>query len=337
MALYDRASTQYDVSFYDGNYYDETSALASTATVVLPVAFLTMSTSISTSSIVTQTYSTVTQIMDEDVAVPAVSTVVQAHSMLFRPGLMSLAESFLTVNEVSTNLRMVFGPTVSASNTSTVTADGIAIFDGEFSTSLTSSVTEAASHIQDESTASTSSASIALPDEFLIIDKSIAASSSSSATLPEAYLVMSQSVSASATSSTSLPFLNLISMVEINPSVVATLPSVVYNLVVTKSVGYQGIATTTLSSNNISVIPFTPTLYGFDDIISPSNLVPVIYYIPTSATASTVSLPSTVNANFVNETTTSATASVVSLPSIVNASSVNEATTTVTGTSVNVQ
>ncbi len=41
MALYDRASTQYDVSFYDGNYYDETSALASTATVVLPVAFLT--------------------------------------------------------------------------------------------------------------------------------------------------------------------------------------------------------------------------------------------------------------------------------------------------------
>jgi len=301
MALYDRASTQYDVSFYDGNYYDETSALASTATVVLPVAYLVIPTSISTSSIVTQTYSTVTQIMDEDVAVPSVSTVVQAHSMLFRPGLMSLAESFLTVNEVSTNLRMVFGPTVSASNTSTVTADGIAIFDGEFSTSLTSSVTEAASHIQDESTASTGSASIALPDEFLIIAKSIAASSSSSAALPEAYLVMPQSASASVTSSVSLPFLNLTSMVEINPSVVVTLPAPSVQLIITQSAGYQGIATTTLSSNNISVIPFTPTLYGFDDIISPSNLVPVVYYIPTSVTASVVTLPSSVTGSFVNE------------------------------------
>ncbi len=337
MALYDRASTEYDVSFYDGNYFDETSSIASTATVVLPVAFLTISTSISTSSIVTQTYSTVTQIMDEDVAVPSVSTVVQAHSMLFRPGLLSLAESFLTVNEVSTNLRMVFGPTVSASNTSTVTADGIAIFDGEFLTSLTSSVTEAVSHIQDESTASTSSASIALPDEFLIIDKSIAASSSSSATLPEAYLVMSQSVSATSSASATLPILSLIRSGAIDPSSTVQVSALNYNLIIGKSVDYNSTAGITITSNNISVIPFTPTLYGFDDIISTSNLVPVIYYIPTSATASFVNLPSTVNASFVNETTASATASFVSLPNTVNANSVSETTTTVTGTTVNVQ
>ena len=246
MALYDRASTEYDVSYYDGNYFDETSSIASTATVGL-VAFLTMSTSISTSSIVTQTYSTVTQIMDEDVAVPSVSTVVQAHSMLFRPGLLSLAESFLTVNEVSTNLRMVFGPTVSASNTSKVTADGIAIFDGEFLTSLTSSVTEAVSHIQDESTASTSSASIALPDEFLIIDKSIAASSSSSATLPEAYLVMSQSVSATSSASATLPILSLIRSGAIDPSSTVQVSALNYNLIIGKSVDYNSTAGITIT------------------------------------------------------------------------------------------
>ena len=314
MALYDRASTEYDVSFYDGNYFDETSSIASTATVGLPVVFLIIPNSFGANSVVTQTYSTVTQIMDEDVAVPAIATLVEAHSMLFRPGLLSLAESFLTVNEVSTNLRVVFGPTVSSSSTSTVTADPVTIFDADFSTSITSSVTEAVSQIQDESTASTISASVSVPNEFLIIDKSIAASSSSSSTLPEAFLIIPQSVSASATSSASLPFLNLTSVVEISPSAVATISALSVQLLITQSLGYNSTAGVALTSNNISVIPFTPTLYGFDEIISPSNLVPVVYYIPTSATASVVSLPSAVNAN-----------------------SVNESTTTVTGTAVNVQ
>ena len=53
---------------------------------------------------------------------------------------------------------------------------------------------------------------------------------------------------------------------------------------------------------------------GFDDIINTSNLVPVVFYIPTSGTAS-----------------------VVNLPSAVSASSISESTTTVTGTTVNVQ
>jgi hypothetical protein len=337
MALYDRASTEYDVSFYDGNYFDESSSIASTATVGLPVVFLSMSTSISTSSIVTQTYSTVTQVMDEDVAVPAIATLVEAHSMLFRPGLLSLAESFLTVNEISTNLRVVFGPTVTASNTSTVTADGIAIFDQDFSSSITSSVTEEAFQIQAESSSLSSSVSASLPTEYLVMTKSIGASSASSIVLPDAYLVIPQSISATSSTSATLPTLSLIRSGAIDPSSVAQVSALNYNLIVTKSIDYNSIAGITLTSNNITVIPFTPSLYGFDDIINTSNLVPVIFYIPTSGTASVVSLPSAVSASFVSESTSSATASVVSLPSTVNASSVNEATTTVTSTTVNVQ
>ena len=314
MALYDRASTEYDVSFYDGNYFDETSSIASTATVGLPVVFLIIPNSFGANSVVTQTYSTVTQIMDEDVAVPAIATLVEAHSMLFRPGLLSLAESFLTVNEVSTNLRMVFGPTVTASNTSTVTADGIAIFDQDFSSSITSSVTEAAFQIQSESSSLSSSVSASLPTEYLVMTKSIGASSASSIALPDAYLVIPQSISATSSTSATLPTLSLIRSGAIDPSSVAQISTLNVNLIITQLVDYNSTAGITLTSNNITVIPFTPSLYGFDDIISPSNLVPVIYYIPTSATASVVSLPSTVNA-----------------------SSINEATTTVTGTTVNVQ
>jgi len=314
MALYDRASTEYDVSYYDGNYFDETSSIASTATVGLPVAYLVIPTSFGANSVVTQTYSTVTQIMDEDVAVPAIATLVQAHSMLFRPGLLSLAESFLTVNEVATNLRMVFGPTVSSSSTSTVTADGVAIFDGDFSASIASSVSESAFQIQAESSSLSSSATASFPTEYLVMTKSIGASSASSVTLPDAYLVITKSISATSSTSATLPTLSLIRSGAIDPSVVAQISTLDVQLLITQSVDYNSTAGITLTSNNISVIPFTPTLYGFDDIISPSNLVPVIYYIPTSATASVVSLPSTVNA-----------------------SSVNEATTTVTGTAVNVQ
>ena len=107
---------------------------------------------------------------------------------------------------------------------------------------------------------------------------------------------------------------NLIRSGAIDPSSVAQISTLNVNLIITQLVDYNSTAGITLTSNNISVIPFTPTLYGFDEIISPSNLVPVVYYIPTSATASVVSLPSAVNAN-----------------------SVNESTTTVTGTAVNVQ
>lgn len=313
MAIYDRASTEYDLSFYDGNYFDETSSIASTATVGLPVVFLSISNSFGANSVVTQTYSTVTQIMDEDVTVPAIATLVQAHSMLFRPGLLSLAESFLTVNEVSTNLRVVFGPTVTASNTSTVTADGIAIFDGDFSSSITSSVTEAAFQIQAESSSLSSSVSASLPTEYLVMTKSIGASSASSIVLPDAYLVIPQSISATSSTSATLPILSLIRSGAIDPSSAVQISALNYNLVVTKSIDYNSITGITLTSNNIAVIPFTPSLYGFDDIISPNNLVPVVFYIPTSATASVVNLPSTVNANAVNESTTTVTGTTVSV------------------------
>jgi len=314
MALYDRASTEYDVSFYDGNYFDETSSIASTATVGLPVAYLIIPNSFGANSVVTQTYSTVTQIMDEDVAVPAIATLVEAHSMLFRPGLLSLAESFLTVNEVSTNLRMVFGPTVTASNTSTVTADGIAIFDQDFSSSITSSVTEAAFQIQSESSSLSSSVSASLPTEYLVITKSIGASSASSIALPDAYLVIPQSISATSSTSATLPTLSLIRSGAIDPSSVAQISTLDVQLIITQLVDYNSTAGITLTSSNITVVPFTPSLYGFDDIINTNSLVPVVFYIPTSGTAS-----------------------VVNLPSAVSASSVSESTTTVTGTTVNVQ